>query len=80
MRARTRACVPEIPRLVCDSTGSPVYSLPCVLQVDLDGSMTSLFDAFEDTSAPQTLKLAQKLGGDPFEDTPKARGRTLPPL
>merc|ERR1719421_2706340 len=40
-------------------------------QVDLDGSMSSLFDAFEDTSAPQMLKLAQKLGGDPFEDTPK---------
>ena len=40
-------------------------------QVDLDGTPTSLFDAFEDLNVPQVLKLAQKLGGDPFEDTPK---------
>ena len=39
--------------------------------VDLDGTPTSLFDAFEDLNVPQVLKLAQKLGGDPFEDTPK---------
>ncbi len=40
-------------------------------QVDLDGSTTSLFDAFEYLNVPQVLKLAQKLGGDPFEDPPK---------
>ena len=40
-------------------------------QVELDGSPTSLFDAFEDLSVPEVLKMAQKLGGDPFEDTPK---------
>ena len=40
-------------------------------QVELDGSMASLFDAFEDMSVPQVLKMSQKLAGDPFEDTPK---------
>ena len=40
-------------------------------QVELEGSMTSIFDAFEDMDIPQVLKLAQKLGGDPFEDPPK---------
>ena len=40
-------------------------------QVDLDGNMTSLFDAFEDLDAPAALNLAQKLGGDPFEAPPK---------
>ena len=40
-------------------------------QVELDGTMTSLFDAFEDLSSPETLKMAQKLGGDPFEDPVK---------
>lgn len=40
-------------------------------QVEMDGEMTSLFDVFEDMSAPDMLKLAQKLGGDPFEETPK---------
>eukprot|EP00322_Chrysochromulina_rotalis_P002392 CAMPEP_0115881318 /NCGR_PEP_ID=MMETSP0287-20121206/28368_1 /TAXON_ID=412157 /ORGANISM="Chrysochromulina rotalis, Strain UIO044" /LENGTH=293 /DNA_ID=CAMNT_0003337243 /DNA_START=1 /DNA_END=880 /DNA_ORIENTATION=+ len=40
-------------------------------QVELDGTATSLFDAFEDLSVPEVLKMAQKLAGDPFEDTPK---------
>jgi len=40
-------------------------------QVELDGGLTSLFDACEDLSVPEMLKMAQKLGGDPFEDTPK---------
>jgi len=40
-------------------------------QVEIDGEMKSLFDSLEDFSLPQTLKMAQKLGGDPFEDTPK---------
>ncbi len=33
--------------------------------------MVSIFSAFEDLSAPSMLKVAQKVGGDPFEDTPK---------
>jgi len=40
-------------------------------KVDIDGAPSSLFDAFEDMDVPDALKLAQKLGGDPFEDTPK---------
>jgi hypothetical protein len=40
-------------------------------QVDYEGVMTSLFDAFEDMSVSAMLKAAQKIGGDPFEDTPK---------
>ena len=40
-------------------------------QVDLDGSYSSLFDAFEDLDVPQVLKMAQKIGGDPSADTPK---------
>jgi tetratricopeptide (TPR) repeat protein len=39
-------------------------------QVDVDGTMTSVFDAFEDLSIGPALKLAQKLGGDPFEEPP----------
>lgn len=40
-------------------------------QVDLgDGSLSSLFAAFEGLSITPMLKKAQKLGGDPFEDTP----------
>jgi len=40
-------------------------------QVDVgDGQLMSLFEAFEDLSIPQMLKKAQKLGGDPFEETP----------
>jgi len=34
-----------------------------------DGQLGSVFDCFEDLSVPEMLKKAQKLGGDPFEDT-----------
>lgn len=40
-------------------------------QVEWEGASVSLFDAMEDLSVPAMLKKAQKLGGDPFEDTPK---------
>jgi len=40
-------------------------------QVEVEGEMKSLFDTLEDLSLPETLRAAQKLGGDPFEDTPK---------
>ena len=40
-------------------------------QVEIEGASASLFDAFEDLSVPALLKKAQKIGGDPFEDTPK---------
>jgi len=43
-------------------------------QVEVDGKTTSIFDAFEDLSVPEVLKMAQKIGGDPFEDTPKFSG------
>merc|ERR1711871_1685335 len=36
-------------------------------QVESDGEMKSLFDTLEDLSIPETIKMAQKLGGDPFE-------------
>ena len=40
-------------------------------QVEVDGEPASLFDTLEDMSIQPMLKKAQKLGGDPFEDTPK---------
>jgi len=40
-------------------------------QVEMsDGELGSLFEAFEDLSVKEMLKKAQKLGGDPFEETP----------
>ena len=40
-------------------------------QVEVDGASQSLFDTFEDMDIGPMLKMAQKVGGDPFEDTPK---------
>jgi len=40
-------------------------------QVEYEGSMVSLFDALEDLSVPEMIKKAQKMDGDPFEDTPQ---------